>query len=110
MKILFSSTRSSRPIVPWWVIIGGIGFLIFGGWRGFFGAIAGVILIPVALLTVLALGFFIWSIYLTKKLGKSYKPRSPFEFENQKGSTQTQGQPDTTTIEAEAKTIRIEDD
>lgn len=110
MKILFSSTRSSRPIIPWWVIVGGIGFLIFGGWRGFFGAIAGVILIPVALLTLLALGFFIWSIYLTKKLGKNYKPRSPFEFENQENSQETKKSNNGVTIEAEAKTIRIEED
>lgn len=110
MKILYSSSRSSRPLVPWWVIVGAIGFLIFGGWRGFFGAIAGVILIPVILLTLLALGFFVWSIYLTKKLGKNYKPRSPFEFENKAQSPSGQSPNETVTIEAEAKTIRVEED
>lgn len=107
MKILFSTTRSSKPIVPWWVIVGGIGFLLFGGWRGFFGAIAGVILIPVAILTVFALGFFLWSIYLTKKLGKNHKARSPFEFENQ---TPRQESSQGDIIEAEATTVRVEDE
>ena len=107
MKILFSTSRGSRPLVPWWVIVGGIGFIIFGGWRGFLGAIAGVILIPVAALTILALGFFIWSIYLTKKLGKNHQPRSPFEFENQPtGQERPQGD----IIEAEARTVRVEDE
>lgn len=110
MKILYTSTRSQRPLVPWWVIVGAIGFLIFGGWRGFFGAIAGVILIPVILLTLLALGFFVWSIYLTKKLGKNYKPRSPFEFENQERTKTHEASMDGQTIEAEAKTIRVEED
>ena len=109
MKILYSSSRSPRPLVPWWVIVGAIGFLIFGGWRGFFGAIAGVLLIPVILLTLLALGFFIWSIYLTKKMGKNYKPRSPFDFENKNQPSQKNSS-ETVTIEAEAKTIRVEED
>ena len=107
MKILFSSNRTSRPLVPWWVIVGGLGFLLFGGWRGFFGAIAGVILIPVAILTVFALGFFIWSIYLTKKLGKNHKPRSPFDFENQPPRQESsQGE----VFEAEATIVRVEDE
>ena len=107
MKLLFSTSRSSRPLVPWWVIVGGIGFLIFGGWRGFFGAIAGVILLPVAILTVLALAFFVWSFYLTKKLGKNYKPRSPFEFENQQSrQDDLKGE----VIEAEARVVRSEDE
>lgn len=107
MKILFSTNRTSKPLVPWWVIVGALGFLLFGGWRGFFGAIAGFILIPVAILTVFALGFFIWSIYLTKKLGKNHQQRSPFEFENQQpNQPNSHGE----IIEAEATIVRVEED
>lgn len=41
--------------LPWWLIVGAIGFLIFGGWRGFFGAIFGVLLLPLALFASLAI-------------------------------------------------------
>ncbi|MFP5457636.1 MAG: hypothetical protein ACLGG7_02785 [Bacteriovoracia bacterium] len=75
--------------IPWWVFVGGIGFLLFGGWKGFFGAIAGVILIPIALVFTFALGFFFWSLFLSRKFGKQSRP-SPFEFERRE---QAPGQP-----------------
>lgn len=93
--------------IPWWIFVGGIGFLIFGGWRGFFGAIAGVILIPVGIVFTFAIGFFFWSLYLSKKHGK-LQPRSPFPFERE--TAQTQRSTHTDVIEAEATIIKHEED
>ena len=86
--------------IPWWLIVGGIGFLIFGGWRGFFGAIAGVILIPIGLLVVLALAFYFWSLMIAKKHKNNFNNKSPFEFENQ----DRQGD----IIETESTVIKVE--
>jgi hypothetical protein len=93
--------------IPWWLIVGGVGFLVFGGWKGFFGAIAGVILIPVALVIFFALGFFVWSIYLAKKHGKNFKQRSPFEFERRQEEDPSRH---STVIESEATVVRSEDE
>lgn len=88
--------------IPWWLIVGGIGFLIFGGWRGFFGAIAGVILIPIALLVALALAFYVWSLLIAKKQKNNFSNKSPFEFENQG----KQGD----IIETESTVIKVEEE
>ncbi|MBY0516089.1 MAG: hypothetical protein K2P81_04225 [Bacteriovoracaceae bacterium] len=108
MRILINGPRRSGGI-PWWLIVGGLGFLIFGGWRGFVGAIAGVILIPIAIVIIFALGFFLWSVYLTKKLGKNYKPPSPFEFERQEEEAkQSKRASSGDVFEAEATIIKSE--
>ncbi len=97
--------------IPWWLIVGGLGFLLFGGWKGFFGAIAGVILIPIAIVIFLALGFFVWSLYLTKKLGKNYKPQSPFEFERkQEEESRRPSHSSGAIVETEATVVRTEDE
>ena len=93
--------------IPWWLIVGGIGFLVFGGWKGFFGAIAGVILIPIAIVILFALGFFFWSIYLVKKHGKNYKQPSPFEFERRQEEHASRH---TTVVDAEATVIKTEEE
>ncbi len=61
--------------LPWWLIVGAIGFLIFGGWRGFFGAIVGVLLLPLALFAVLAIVMitFVWF----KGRGRMVRPPPP---------------------------------
>lgn len=94
--------------IPWWVFVGGIGFLVFGGWKGFFGAIAGVILIPIALVFTFALGFFFWSLYITKKYGKQQRP-SPFQFERDQERSQPSGDTEGI-VETEATVIRSEKD
>ena len=96
-----------RGGIPWWLIVGGVGFLVFGGWKGFFGAIAGVILIPIALVILFALGFFAWSIYLAKKHGKNYKQPSPFEFERRQEEHASRH---TTVVDAEATVVKTEDE
>lgn len=109
MRIMIGGPRRSGGI-PWWLIVGGLGFLLFGGWKGFFGAIAGVILIPIAIVIFFALGFFVWSIYLTKKLGKNYKQRSPFEFERraEEEAFRRQSAPSSVVIETESTVIKSE--
>jgi len=92
--------------IPWWLIVGGLGFIIFGGWKGFFGAIAGVILIPIALLVLFALLFFVWSIFIAKKHGKNFQQHSPFEFERRQSERQSQ---QSTVVEAEATVVHREE-
>lgn len=92
--------------IPWWVFVGGLGFLIFGGWRGFFGAIAGVILIPIAIVFTFALGFFFWSLYISKKYGKQQR-QSPFQFERDSDRSVHTSEG---VIETEATVIKSEKD
>jgi hypothetical protein len=92
--------------IPWWVFVGGIGFLIFGGWKGFFGAIAGVILIPIAIVFIFALSFFFWSLYITKKYGKQQR-QSPFRFEREGERPLNSNE---NVIETEATVIKSEKD
>ena len=109
MKIIVGSPKA-RNGIPWWLIVGGLGFLIFGGWKGFFGAIAGVILIPIALLIFFALCFFVWSIYLVKKHGKNFKRPSPFEFERRQEEDESRHRTVGDVIDTEAKVVRSEDE
>ncbi len=53
--------------IPWWLIVGALGFLVFGGWKGFFGAILGVMLIPVLLFMGITVILILVSLYLSKR-------------------------------------------
>jgi len=112
VRVVIGGPQRSGGGIPWWLIVGGLGFLVFGGWKGFFGAIAGVILIPVALLTLFALGFFVWSIYLAKKYGKGYRQPSPFEFERrqEENPNRHQASASTVVIDTEATVVKSEDE
>jgi len=65
--------------IPWWPIVGGIGFLLFGGWRGFFGAIVGVLLLPLALFAALAVVMVLFVWWKSRRLsrGATMPPPSP---------------------------------
>lgn len=102
MKILIGGPRRNSGI-PWWLIVGGLGFLIFGGWKGFFGAIAGVLIIPVILLIILALGFFVLSLFIARRHSKSQRT-PPFSDFTQSGTENAAGD----VVNAEATVIRTE--
>lgn len=44
--------------------------IFFGGWRGFFGAIAGVIVLPLVLFAGLALILIFWAVISRKRVTK----------------------------------------
>ncbi len=106
MRVLIQGPQRSGGGIPWWLIVGALGFLIFGGWKGFFGAIAGVIIIPIALLIFFALCFFAWSLYLVKKHGKNFKQPSPFEFERRQEEHESRHKD--AIIDTEATVVRSE--
>lgn len=93
--------------LPWWLIVGAIGFLIFGGWRGFFGAIFGVLFLPIVLFVGLALVIFIWAYISGKRFtrfpGTTRNPQGPQQ------NTSLKTQHTTDIIETEATVIKRED-
>lgn len=97
--------------IPWWLIVGALGFIFFGGWKGFFGAIAGVILIPIAFVFTLAIAFFIWMHFFRKKFKKG-PLRSPFAFEREEEDRRRREgkSPAGDVIETEGKVIMTEKD
>lgn len=75
---LFMRQRTFRLGLPWWLIVGLLGFLVFGGWRGFFGAIIGVLLIPlVIVLGLFLLGFLLFP-FMRKRFIKFQVGSPPF--------------------------------
>lgn len=97
--------------IPWWLIVGALGFIFFGGWKGFFGAIAGVILLPVALVFAVALAFMIWMNFFRSNAKKHHR-RSPFAFEREEEERRRREgkSPAGDVIETEGKVIMTEKD
>lgn len=84
--------------IPWWLIVGGVGFLVFGGWRGFFGAIVGVLLLPLALIAAVAVVMVLFVWWKTRRLPRG--PMTPPPTSAPRGSV----------IEAEAVVVDRGDD
>lgn len=94
--------------IPWWLIVGAIGFLIFGGWKGFFGAIFGVLFLPIVLFVALAAGLFIWA-YISGKRFTRFPGSTTQAPGSQSETTFKTRQHDGDIIETEATVIKRED-
>lgn len=95
--------------LPWWFFVGLIGFFVFGGWKGFFGAIFGVLFLPIALFLGLAAVVIIWMLISGKKVQR-FPINGQNHFEHQ--ANQTTRHPHTQggdIIEAEAKVVHRDD-
>ncbi len=91
--------------LPWWFFVGLIGFFVFGGWRGFFGAIFGVLFLPIALFLGLALIVVLWAVLSGKKIQRFQGPMSQSAVSPQRPRATQDGD----IVEAEATVIKRED-
>jgi uncharacterized membrane protein len=92
---------------PWlWLIVGTIGFMVFGGWKGFFGAILGVMLLPLALITLLLLVVFVLWFFFRKNVVRVSMGQNPFEELRRRQEAASRRAPEGTVVEAEATVVR----
>lgn len=99
----------ARFRLPWWLIVGVIGFLVFGGWRGFFGAIFGVLFLPIILFAGLALIVILWAVISGKRFTRFPPQGGGFPGQGPLGQRPPQNHQPGDIIETEATVIKRDD-
>ena len=96
--------------LPWWFWVGLLGFFIFGGWKGFFGAIAGVLFLPIVLFIGLAVIVILWAVISGKRFTRFPPQDGTFRtYQGQPQQPPRTQHPQGDIIETEATVIKRDD-
>ena len=96
--------------LPWWFWVGLLGFYIFGGWKGFIGAIAGVLFLPIILFLGLAVIVILWAVISGKRFTRFPPQDGTFRaYRGQQPGQAPRTQPSGDIIETEATVVRRDD-